>query len=111
MEYFKTKISLTERELYELAQSLELVYLDSGEYIMRQGEIGDNCYIILDGEVSIQIENIMMKEIVLKEAPTIRFSERKLISVYSAEEKTFSRSNTSKNFTQVTQQTPSESNQ
>ena len=75
MEYFKTKISLTERELYELAQSLELVYLDSGEYIMRQGDIGDNCYIILDGEVSIQIENAKKKEIVFKEADAMRLSE------------------------------------
>jgi CRP-like cAMP-binding protein len=75
MEYFKTKISLTERELYELAQSLELVYLDSGEYIMRQGDIGDNCYIILDGEVSIQIENAKKKEILFKEADAMRLSE------------------------------------
>jgi|LakMenE01Jun11ns_1017448.scaffolds.fasta_scaffold6856928_1 CRP-like cAMP-binding protein len=49
MEYFKTKQSLTERELNELAQSLELVYFDAGEFIMRQGEIGDCCYIILEG--------------------------------------------------------------
>ena len=75
MEYFKTKISLTERELYELAQSLELVYLDSGEYIMRQGDIGDNCYIILDGEVSIQIENAKKKEILFKTADAMRLSE------------------------------------
>ena len=75
MEYFKTKISLTERELYELAQSLELVYLDSGEYIMRQGDIGDNCYIILDGEVSIQIENAKKKEILFKTADDMRLSE------------------------------------
>ena len=81
MEYFKTKISLTERELYELAQSLELVFLDSGEYIMRQGEIGDNCYIILDGEVSIQIENAKKKEIVFKEADAMRLSEHWLHSI------------------------------
>ena len=81
MEYFKTKISLTERELYELAQSLELVYLDSGEYIMRQGDIGDNCYIILDGEVSIQIENAKKKEIVFKEADAMRLSEHWLNSI------------------------------
>ena len=81
MEYFKTKISLTERELYELAQSLELVYLDSGEYIMRQGDIGDNCYIILDGEVSIQIENAKKKEIVFKEADAMRLSEHWLQSI------------------------------
>ena len=81
MEYFKTKISLTERELYELAQSLELVYLDSGEYIMRQGDIGDNCYIILDGEVSIQIENAKKKEIVFKEADAMRLSEHWLHSI------------------------------
>ena len=76
MEYFKTKISLTERELYELAQSLELVYLDSGEYIMRQGDIGDNCYIILDGEVSIQIENAKKKEILFKTKKAKNFSVR-----------------------------------
>ena len=29
---------------------------------MRQGDLGDNCYIILEGEVSIQIENIKKKE-------------------------------------------------
>ena len=81
MEYFKTKISLTERELYELAQSLELVYLDSGEYIMRQGDIGDNCYIILDGEVSIQIENAKKKEILFKEADAMRLSEHWLNSI------------------------------
>ena len=42
---------------------------------MRQGDIGDNCYIILDGEVSIQIENAKKKEILFKTADAMRLSE------------------------------------
>lgn len=39
---------------------------------MRQGDRGDCCYIILEGEVSIQLENFQKKKVVMKEAEAIK---------------------------------------
>ena len=56
MEYFKTK-KLSLDSLIQIAKALELEFYEKGSYICRQGEVGYKCYIILDGELSVQIEN------------------------------------------------------
>ena len=45
---------MPDEDLAEIAPFLTPVYLDPGEKIMSEGDIGDELYIVVSGEVSIQ---------------------------------------------------------
>ncbi|MEM6429449.1 MAG: cyclic nucleotide-binding domain-containing protein [Deinococcota bacterium] len=45
-------------DLSPVAQIAEEVYFEAGELIIAEGELGDSLYLIVDGEVSIQIHSL-----------------------------------------------------
>lgn len=45
-------------DLAPVAHIAEEVYFSSGEMLIRQGDMGDSLYIIVDGEVSVIIEGV-----------------------------------------------------
>lgn len=62
---------LTPEEIHKLVQEIEETSFSAGDYIFHQGEVGDTCYLIQEGEVEILIKNANDVEQVLIVLPTL----------------------------------------
>lgn len=52
-----------DQELAELLQNLKLMSLNAGEVVFRQGDVGDNFYIVYSGRIRILQKNEQDKEV------------------------------------------------
>ena len=52
LNFFKERMKhMTERDLLEICQNLKYEFVESGDTIFDQGEVGDKFYVILKGKV------------------------------------------------------------
>ena len=61
MDYFENK-QINAHAWVDLVKSFGLEEYPEKAYVVNVGDIGDKCFIILQGEVSVQIENDSKKK-------------------------------------------------
>ena len=57
IEYFKIKNYFSENDLREIACQLEYIRFDKNEKVVNYNELCQNFYIIMKGEISVEIPN------------------------------------------------------
>ena len=53
---------MSDQAILEVVNCMKLLYMDAGETVMQFGDIGDNFYFILSGEVEIRIPDPSRKK-------------------------------------------------
>jgi CRP-like cAMP-binding protein/RsiW-degrading membrane proteinase PrsW (M82 family)/ribosomal protein L40E len=56
-----------EKELENAASTMETVCFPDGEWLMHEGEEGNDCYFVLDGKVQVHTRSLIGKQVVLAE--------------------------------------------
>ena len=62
LEFFKNKRYITQMEYKELSLSLDYLEIKKDENIIEYGDEGDLFYIILSGEVKVEVPNPNIKD-------------------------------------------------
>lgn len=67
--FFKKKFPMSREDLVELCNFARYEVYNSGETVFRQGDLADKCYIILKGQVSVQIPDPTGEGLVVPKKP------------------------------------------
>lgn len=79
--FFKKKYPMPRKDMIELCNFAKYEVIEAGETIYKQGDLADKCYIILKGQVSVQILDptgeglLVVKEPVVEEEEVVQVQE------------------------------------
>ena len=68
--FFKKKANMTKKDLSEVCSYAKYEVIEAGETVYKQGDLPDKCYIILKGQVMVQIPDPSGEGLVVPKLPT-----------------------------------------
>jgi CRP-like cAMP-binding protein len=61
IQFFREK-EMSDQALLEMVSVMKVIYMDAGDTVMSFGDVGDNFYFILSGEVEVRIPDPSRKK-------------------------------------------------
>lgn len=73
--FFKKKYPMSRKDLIEVCNYAKYEVFDAGQVVFKQGDLADKCYIILKGQVCVQVPDPTGEGLLVVKQPEVEEEE------------------------------------